>query len=169
MQSTIPTNKLNIAKPTITYNGTINILPVDDDPFNPDNTNVDSDHQHILNPNTSPPIPPSFIPTPVPATFSSNAKPHLLQLLKGNHGYSSLDYTKQIVCETYMVIIPTYQWELHVQGKQHHRKLQQQQHPRPNQGITKVCDLCGWRTKVKNYLCSYEKHFRCKKPNAILA
>ena len=163
LQSTIATNKRNVATPTITYNRTINILPIDDDPFNPNITNSDSDHQHIRNPNRSTPIPPSLIPSPTPPTLSSNAKPHLLKLLKGPKGFSSLDYTKQILCETCMVIIPTHQWELHVQGKQHHRKLRQQQHRSRDLRITKVCELCGWQPNEKDYNASYEKHFTLRK------
>ena len=161
MQSTIPTNKLNIAKPTITYNGTIKILPVDDGPFNPNNTNADSDHQHLSNPNSITPIPPSFIPSPTPPTFGPNAKPHLIQLLKDKNGYSSLQYKNQILCETCMKIIPTYQHQLHINGQQHQKKLQQKL--RPNPEITKVCDVCGWQTRARDYCASYEKHLTCRK------
>ena len=101
------------------------------------------------------------VSSPTPPTSSPNAKPHLLQLLKGKHGFSSLEYKKQILCETCMVIIPTYQYEVHIEGQQHHKKLQQKR--RPNRRITKVCDLCGWRTRERDYATSYEMHLTCTK------
>ena len=169
LQSTIPTTKRNVATPTITYNGTINILPVDDYHCNPNITNADSDHQHTPNPNRNTPIPLSLIPPPTPPTFSYDAKPHLLDLLEGPKGFSSLQYKKQVLCEVCMVVIPTFQWEPHILGKRHRKKLRRQNHPPPNLKITKECQVCGWKTNEKDFKDTYIKHFTFKKHVRMLS
>ena len=79
-----------------------------------------------------------------------------------------MNYGDQTLCKICWVIIPLYQLEEHKAGTRHKREKKKILNGTHMDGITRYCNICGWRSVKKQHEQDYQHHKTSKKHNRMV-